>query len=76
MCLRDQLKSFGVIWDHLESFKSSGNNISYTIDTVILRFWAGLNLSFVKDIHVVAKKITRSGLKTAIYYSQILGNTL
>ena len=35
-----------------------------------------LNLSFVKDIHVVAKEITRSGLKTAIYYSQISGNTL
>ena len=50
MCLRDQLKSFGVIWDHLESFKSCGNNICYTIDTVILRFWAGLNLNFVKDI--------------------------
>ena len=35
-----------------------------------------LNLSFVKDLHVFAKKITRSGLKTAIYHSQILGNTL
>ena len=27
-----------------------------------------LNLSFVKDIHVVGKKMTRSGLKTAIYH--------
>ena len=35
-----------------------------------------LNFSFVKDIHVVAKKITRSSLKTAIFQSQILGNTL
>ena len=35
-----------------------------------------LNLSLVKDIHVVAKKMTRSGLKMAIYHSQILGNTL
>ena len=35
-----------------------------------------LNLSFVKDIYVVAKKMTRSGHKTAIYHSQILGNTL
>ena len=29
-----------------------------------------------KDIHVVAQKMTRSGLKTAIYHSQILRNTL
>ena len=35
-----------------------------------------LNLSFVKDIYVVAKKMTRSGHKMAIYLSQILGNTL
>ena len=35
-----------------------------------------LNLSFVKDIYVVAKKMTRSGHKTAIYRSQILGKTL
>ena len=35
-----------------------------------------LNLSFVKDIYVVAKKMTRSGHKTAIHLSQILGNTL
>ena len=32
-----------------------------------------LNLSFVKDTHVVVEKITRSGLKTAIYQLQILG---
>jgi hypothetical protein len=25
------VKSFGVIWDHLESFKSWGDKISYTI---------------------------------------------
>ena len=36
----------------------------------------GLNLNCVKDIHVVAEKMTRSGLKTAIYHLQILGNTL
>ena len=30
----------------------------------------------MKDIHIVRKKMTRSGLKMAIYYSQILGNTL
>ena len=35
-----------------------------------------LNLSFVKDIYVVAKKMNRSGYKMAIYLSQILGNTL
>ena len=35
-----------------------------------------LNLSFVKDIHVVGKKMTRSGFKTTIYCSQILGITL
>ena len=29
----------------------------------------------MKNICVVAKKMTRSGLKTAIYHSQILGNT-
>ena len=34
------------------------------------------DFSFVKDIHVVAKKVTRSGLKTAIYHSEIFGNTL
>ena len=36
----------------------------------------GLNLSFMKDIYVVAEKMTRSGQKTAIYHLQILGNTL
>ena len=30
----------------------------------------------LRDIHVVGKKITRSGLKMAIYHPQILGNTL
>jgi hypothetical protein len=35
-----------------------------------------LNLSFVKEIHVVGIKMARSGLKMAIYHSQILGNTL
>ena len=35
-----------------------------------------LILNFVKNIHVVANKMTRSGLKRAIYHSQILGNTL
>ena len=31
-----------------------------------------LNLRFVKYIHVVGKTITRSGLKTSIFYLQIL----
>ena len=37
-----------------------------------------LNLSFVKDFHEVWPKYdpARSGLKTDIYHSQILGNTL
>jgi hypothetical protein len=35
-----------------------------------------LNLSFVKDIHAAGKQMTWYGLKTAIYHSQILGNTL
>ena len=30
-----------------------------------------LNLSFVKDIYVIGKRITRSGLKAAIYHLQI-----
>ena len=32
VCLISQVKSFGVIWDHLESFKSWGDIISYTIN--------------------------------------------
>ena len=44
MCLRGQLKSFGVIWDHLESFKSWGDKISYTIDTQrSLSFFCGVS---------------------------------
>ena len=35
-----------------------------------------LNFNFVKEIHVVGIKMARSGLKMAIYHSQILGNTL
>ena len=31
VCLINYLKSFGVIWDHLESFKSWSDKISYTI---------------------------------------------
>ena len=31
VCLISQVKSFGVIWDHLESFESWGDKISYTI---------------------------------------------
>ena len=31
VCLISYLKSFGVIWDHLESFKSKGYKIIYTI---------------------------------------------
>ena len=34
-----------------------------------------LNFSFMKDIHVVGEKMPRKGRKTAIYLSQILGNT-
>ena len=30
------------------------------------------NLSFVKDTHVIGKKMTGKGRKTAIYQSQIL----
>ena len=36
------------------------------IQTRLARKNDSLNLSFVKDVHVVGKKITRSGLKTAI----------
>ena len=35
-----------------------------------------LNLSFVKDIHVVGKKMTRKCRKTAIHQSQILVKSL
>jgi hypothetical protein len=35
-----------------------------------------LNLGFVKAIHMVEKKMTRNGRKTANYHSQILGITL
>ena len=35
-----------------------------------------LNLSFVKDIYVVGKKMTRNGRKTVICHSQILENRL
>ena len=33
-------------------------------------------LTFVKGIHVVGKKMTRSGLKLAIYHLQVLGITI
>jgi hypothetical protein len=35
-----------------------------------------LNLSFVKDLHLVFEKMARNGRKTAIYLSQILVNSL
>ena len=35
-----------------------------------------LNFSFLKDIHVVDKKIARKGRKMPIYQSQVLSNSL
>ena len=41
-CLISQMKSFGVIWDHLESFKSWGDKISYTVNMQLsLSFFVG-----------------------------------
>ena len=35
-----------------------------------------LNVSFVKDTYIDARKVGRNGSKTAIYLSQILSNIL